>query len=113
MPSGIALDLGAERPTSDLSLKDLPHKVVVQPALADKVRMGCQGDEAIAAGADRRETVIGQGLAYAVFLVIPVTFGIKESVMNRPARREAVFDGILPMVLSVVIGLVGIKGGLP
>ena len=113
MPSGIALDLGAERPASDLSLKDLPHKVVVQPALADEIRMGCQDDEAIAAGADRGESVIGQGLAYTVFLVIPVTSGIKESVMNRPARREAVFDGILPMVLSVVIGLVGIKGGLP
>ncbi len=75
--------------------------------------MGCQDDEAIAAGADRWESVIGQGLAYTVFLVIPVTSGIKESVMNLPVRGEAVFDGILPMVLSVVIGLVGIKGSLP
>ncbi|MFM8787767.1 MAG: hypothetical protein ACKOFE_08965 [Bacteroidota bacterium] len=33
--------------------------------------------------------------------------------MNRPTRWTAVLDGILPVVLPVVIGLVRVEGGLP
>ncbi len=74
--------------------------------------MGCQKSQAIPPNPDGWKAVISQGLPDRIFFVVPVTPRIKESVMNGPSRWTSVFDGVLPMVLAIIVGLVGIKGGL-